>query len=329
MSDELMVVNTKIKEYVNQGYNVPGVAVITELADFMRPSIRIVKIDTTEEANEVYPVSGFKKDEDRKAYAARGGKFGLARPAIQKFARAGRIELKIPNGGTRVVRGNGIESYIAKVVGERYELDGSPTRKEDEKTYDLIAREQELRFKYENNTPNIPRWFKGIKKDWIEYLVQKAITEKRKFAMEMAITGAQGRVVQKLLCLNPAYTLNELGKPFVIVSVTPSVDFKDPVIKQMVTAHLVGIENVLYQTAAGIGYPSPQYVPALPASEIAAEVRPETPTPVSHVSVEDFEAYPRDFQEMILQKALGGSDFSRLTDGEIVASYRGFLTKTA
>ena len=59
--------------------------------------------------------------------------------------------------------------------------------------------------------------------------------EKRKFAMEMAITGAQARVVTKLLGLKPAYTIEELRKPFVIVSMHLVVNMKDADIKRMVT----------------------------------------------------------------------------------------------
>ena len=286
-NDKMLVeINSSLQDYLRKGYHVPGSTMITEKADFMRPSIRIVQIDPKKESNEVYPVSG--------------GKFGLGRPAIQKFVNAGRIELKLPPNATTVERGRGVARYTAKVIGERFELDGSPKRIEDAKTLDLVIREEEIRMKYEAKADTEhPNWPPEKKKEYVERCAKKVIIEKHKFAEESAITGAQARVVQKLLGLKPVYTLEELKKPFIIVSVTPVVDMNDPDIKRMVTAHMLGIKETLYPHASGPSSHVPRAIEAIDvdvdADDIPADIYEE------ENSRDGFEDYPRPVKESIIR----------------------------
>ena len=317
MSTDITKFNDELKRYVQQGYHLPGVTVITEIADFMRPSLWTVQIDSDITHGEVYPVGG--------------GKLGLGRGAISKFTNAGRIKLTIPPGGTRVIKGNGTESYVAKIKGSRYEIDGFPKEIEEEKVYDLIAREAELRLKYEKKAQENKNWTDAQKKAYVDKALYEVMVEKRKFAMESAITGAQARVVEKLLGIKPAYTREELKKPFVIVSVVPVVDLKDPSIKKMVTAQMLGITDTLFQTAAGLDY-SHQYVQALPpAQEVVPEITVSTAASLpGRMSVEDFEAYPRNLQEGILRQMFGDANppaFTGMSDEKLVDMYRNMTGK--
>jgi hypothetical protein len=291
---------------LQKGFNVPGCTIFAKIVDFMQPSIRVVTIDTNLKQSEIYPING--------------GKYGFGRPAIQKFVDAGRIELKLPPDAIRVERGKGIARYTAKVIGERYELDGSPKRLEDAKPYDLIIREEEMMMKYEEKVEKEhPKWSEKQKMDWVTKCVKKIMIEKHKFAAESAITGAQARVVQKLLGLKPAYTLEELKKPFVVVAVTPVVDMKDPDIKKMVTAHMLGIRETLYPHAMGM----PSYHPCVTETIGVSDIGPESDQVDRTVAIsgesatsniipfrtaaEDFDDYPRNVKENILRKLITDS----------------------
>lgn len=317
----LTEINESLKEYLQKGFNVPGSTIFTKTVDFMQPSIRVVTIDTNLKQNEIYPING--------------GKYGFGRPAIQKFVDAGRIELKLPPDAIRVEKGKGVARYTAKVIGERYELDGSPKRLEDAKPYDLIIREEEMMMKYEEKVEKEhPNWSEKQKKDWVTKCVKKIMIEKHKFAAESAITGAQARVVQKLLGLKPAYALEELKKPFVIVAVTPVVDMKDPDIKKMVTAHMLGIRETLYPHASGM----PSFQPHINEIIDVSDVEPESDqvdktdsicggsavsgiAPLSTAG-EDFDDYPRNVKENILRKLITDSsaadDLVNMKDEELV-----------
>lgn len=294
-------INVKLSEYLKQGYHVPGVTVITERPDFMRPSLRIVEIDT---------VIAQGKTSNDEIYSVGGGKYAFGRIAIQKFADAGRIELSVLS--TPVVKGKDVARYSASVSGERYELDGAPKRLTDEKTYDLCIREEEMKFK---NTEKVekdhPNWSAEQKSAFVEHGVRKVMIERQKFATEMAITGAQARVVTKMLGLKPAYTLGELKKPFVIVAMTPIVDMRDPDIKQMVTAHMLGIKELLYSAPRSTQYTSlpVETVELINVTENSsiAESKTESPTvvPASVVpSLSEFDDCPRGTKVRILQRIL-------------------------
>ncbi|MBM4147240.1 MAG: hypothetical protein FJ240_13380 [Nitrospira sp.] len=302
----LTEINESLREYLQKGFNVPGSIIFTKLVDFMQPSIRVVTIDTNLKQSEIYPING--------------GKYGFGRPAIQKFVDAGRIELKLPPDAIRVERGKGVARYTAKVIGERYELDGSPKRLEDAKPYDLIIREEEMMMKYEEKfEKEHPNWSEKQKTDWVTKCVKKIMIEKHKFAAESAITGAQARVVQKLLGLKPAYTLEELKKPFVIVAVTPVVDMKDPDIKKMVTAHMLGIRETLYPHAVSM----PSYQPCITETIDLSDIGPESDQVDATVAIsgesaasnivpfqtgaEDIDDYPRSVKENILRKLITDS----------------------
>lgn len=321
---EIDDLNEKLKDYQSKGYNIPGTTVIMETADFMRPVIRIVQV------NAIIPEGKTSNDD---IYSVGGGKFAFGRSAIQNFADAGRIDLRVPLGATRVEKGPNIDRYIAAVVGERYESDGSLKRLEDQKSLDLVIRSEELRIKCRDKVDkDHPRWSPSEKQEYVERYMEKVRIEKHKFAMECAITGAQARVVTKLLGLKPAYTLAELRKPFVIVSMQIVVNMQDVDIKRMVTAHMLGIKEAIYPQSAQSGYVSH---PAAGVGEVASgrETALESlsigaPVVAVHKAaniVDGFDDYPRAMKEAILKRLLGTSSLTgrlgEMEDPELAKLY--------
>ncbi|MBA4372267.1 MAG: hypothetical protein C0402_05345 [Thermodesulfovibrio sp.] len=317
-------INTALREYAQQGFNVPGVTIITEAPDFMKPSIRIVQIDT------IIPHGKTSNDH---IYSVGGGKFAFGRLAIQEFAAAGRINLRIVS--TSAVRIHGAQSYTAKVMGERYEVDGAPKNIEDEKTYNLTIRAEEMVMKYEERAQkDHPEWSAEQKREFVAKQVKKVMIEKHKFAGEMAITGAQARVVTKMLGLKPAYALQELKKPFIIVAMTPVVDMHDPDIKRMVTSAMLGIRDVLYPTPAPVPViqaPAPLEELALTGhSALEFDAMPVEAEPVGvdlhGPTIAEFEDCPRVVRLNILKRMVpGDEDMGKLVvmeDGDLVTLYR-------
>lgn len=293
MDDVMAKINTALSEAVKKGFHVPGVTVITEYPEFMKPSLRIVTIDT------IIP-DGEKSNDD--IYPVGGGKYAFGRAAIAKFRDAGSIELKILRTFAEGMR------FTAHVSGQRFDLDGSPKRTEDVKVYDLVAREEELRLKYTESAEKYKsRDTDEQKMAYVNKCVREAMRVKHKYATEMAITGAQARVVTKLLGLKPAYTLAELKQPFFIVAMTPVVDMRDPAIKGMVTAHMLGIRDTLYPVRTEQLYRATDTaidVPAVPAathtSDHEAVVEASGQQPL--LSVEDFDDCPRSTKVSILRR---------------------------
>ncbi|MGD1075674.1 MAG: hypothetical protein ABR903_06300 [Thermodesulfovibrionales bacterium] len=318
----LVEINKTLKGYLQQGYNIPGVTTITERPDFMQPGVRIVQIETAME-----------KGSDNDIYHISGGRYGFGKPAIVKFINAGRVDIKILD--LKIEKGNGIARYTAKVSGERFELDGSPKRVEDVKSYDLIVREEAIRLTYDENAAKEHLgWTEEQRTTYVDKCVKKVMIEKRKFAAECAVTGAQARVVQKLLGLKSAYPLDVLKKPFVIIAMTPVVDMKDRDIKMMVTANMLGIRDVLYPHATA---ERPLYLPheelTLP-DDILEDLRIDegsvtaAPIPDMKEAVQcsgDFEDYPRGVKENILKGLVSDADTSAklsvMEDEELVDLY--------
>ncbi len=315
--DSPQKINGLLEQYLKMGYHVPGATVYAEIAPFMKPAVRTVSINPDIRAGEVFAVSG--------------GKLAFCRPAIQKFIDAGRIELSIPQDPV-VDKGKDVHRIRVSVVGERYDLDGAPKRLEDVKVIDLVAREEEARNQYEAKTkkdPELKNKSEQEKREYIEGAVRKLMIEKQKFAVEAAITGAQARVVQKLLGIKPAYSAAELKHPFVILSVIPLVDMEDPDIKRMVTARMLGIRDVMYPGTQRPHLPAPVHATAEPHVELSCEPAPRP------LGCDDggFNDLPRSQRITILRQIIADAEMSvrlpGLPDTELSRLFAEFRTAQA
>ena len=314
MSEVITAINKELDQYKTKGYNVVGVTTIYEKPEFMTPVVKVFQISPDTSAGEVYPLPG--------------GKYGLSSLAYNKFRLAGRIEFEEVQGGAIIVREgpDGVE-VTARAIGKRPELEGSYKREYDEKTINFRAREERVRVTYTAKAKKEhPDWKDDRVKQYVEHMVQDYMRGLKTFANEIALSGAQARVITKLLGLKKHYTREELSRPFVVVSVIPEIDMKDPEIKRMVTAHLMGISSDLYPTATGVA--QMPAVTSFAAYERPSAIESDTCRPLS-TAIDEFECLPKVLQEKevrtlisqgrlhISQDAVGG-----MSARELVAAYR-------
>jgi hypothetical protein len=310
VSDVIATINKELEQYRTKGYNVVGVTTIYEKPEFMTPVVKVVQISPDTNAGEVYPLQG--------------GKYGLSSLAYNKFRLAGRIEFEEVQGGAIIVR-KGPDGYevTARAIGKRPDLEGTYKREYDEKTINFTAREERVRATYTAKAKKEHTgWNDDRVRQYVEHMVQDYMRGLKTFANEIALSGAQARVITKLLGLKKHYTKEELSRPFVIVSVIPEIDMKDPEIKRMVTGHLMGIKPELFPTATGVAQ-IPQYVSYERPLLIATDTHP----PAS--SLEDFESLPRVLQEKEVRSLIGDGRLhispeavGSMSTRELVSAYR-------
>lgn len=250
-NDIIVVVNEELASLKEKGFNIPGASVITAKPPLFKPVLRIVEINVKEGSQDIYPVTG--------------GKHALAFTAIKRFIDAGRIEFDSP----QVKIDKDLEVVEAFVRGSRFDIEGTVRFQCDGKSIDLNAREVEITETYRKKAEYMSkkeRWTAERTENYIALNVRGYMIQLKKFAVERAISGAQARVVSKLLGMKQAYTLEELQRPFVIISVVPDIDMEDTRIKEIVSLNALGLRDALYPTGAGF--------PALPLVQASPKAIP-------------------------------------------------------
>jgi hypothetical protein len=292
-NDIISTVNSELRSLKDRGYNIPGTTVITTKPPFFKPVIRIVEIDTAMDSrgkiigSDIYPVTG--------------GKYAFTFTAIKRFIDAGRIEF----GKPEIDINSEFETVTAYVRGSRFDIEGTVRVQSDGKTINIPAREFEITETYSKKGEELARnekWTEERLRRYIDMNVKSYMIQLRKFAVERAISGAQARVVAKLLGMKQSYPLGDLKKPFVVLSVIPDIDMEDQRIKEVVTLNAIGLRDIYYPAGGSL----PQ-VPQAHVSEQkgirACETRVmngnrETRLP----QVEDFLEFPVERQKEILRK---------------------------
>ena len=289
--------NVKLKQYSELGYNIPG-ATSVELKPYMlRPYIELISVDTNVEGGDIRPING--------------GKYELTAQALKRFRIAGNITFSEPK--TTEIRKNFIE---VEVTGKRFKLNGMADFHPDKKSlglddYEAYQRKEAIKRVSVDDSPhkNKPA---DEKNAIVEGMVGEAVASRKAFLRECAVTGAQNRVILKLLGLKAAYSMEELKKPFVIVSIVPDTNNEDldPEVKRALTIRALELTEMMFPTARGIS--SEPTKPESPVVEKEAgsvlavgcdnSVRPD----------DEFSEYPRDVQEQILSRALKQKNLSHL-----------------
>jgi hypothetical protein len=146
------------------------------------------------------------------------------------------------------------------------------------------------------------KWTEERLRRYIDMNVKSYMIQLKKFAVERAISGAQARVVTKLLGMKQAYLLGEVKKPFIVLSVIPDIDMEDQRIKEVVTLSAIGLRDIYYP--AGSTLP---HVPHAHMSEqrnvrsvSSGASRKSIEAGLPHV--EDFLEFPVERQRKILRK---------------------------
>lgn len=292
-NDIISTINAELSGFKVKGYNIPGTTVITTKPPFFKPVIRIVEIDTAMDSkgritgSDIYPVSG--------------GKFAFTFTAIKRFIDAGRIEFDKPD----IDINSEFETVTAYVRGSRFDIEGTVRVQSDGKTINIPAREFEITETYGKKGDELAKkekWTEERLRRYIDMNVKSYMIQLRKFAVERAISGAQARVVTKLLGMKQAYPFGELKKPFVVLSVIPDIDMEDQRIKEVVTLNAIGLRDIYYP--AGSGLPHVPHVHAVGQRSVksvssgASRKGVEARLPY----VEDFLEFPVERQREILRK---------------------------
>ena len=284
-------VNRRLAEYRKKGYNIPGISTLVAKPPHLAPVIKIVHIDTSYQSKDIYPVGG--------------GKYAFSRDGIQKFRIAGGIEFVGYPGGDYVPIKNGI---LVRTMGRRFDPDGNTKIEVDGKMIDLEAREEDKRLTSRKKIDQEHKdWSEEKKRRRVEESTKDYILKQNKFKYEIALTGAQSRVVSKLLGLKSTYTLEELKRPFVIIAMVPDWDRNDPEIKRMVTARMLGFSDQLYpNTGLPNNDPAPECAapPVFYPEECGGRDTAQS-SGSNGENEEDFIDYSRAFQERIIRKMMG------------------------
>ena len=292
-NDIIKTINTELSGFKDKGYNIPGTTVITTKPPYFKPVIRIVEIDTAMDpkgriiGSDIYPVTG--------------GKYAFTFTAIKRFIDAGRIEFEKPD----IDINPELETVTAYVRGSRFDIEGTVRVQSDGKTINITARENEITETYSKKGDELAKkekWNDERLMRYIDMNVKSYMIQLKKFAVERAISGAQARVVMKLLGMKQAYPLGDLKKPFVVLSVIPDIDMEDQRIKEVVTLNAIGLRDIYYP--AGNGLPHVPYTHVTERKSVravssgASRKGLETRLP----QVEDFLEFPVDRQREILRK---------------------------
>jgi hypothetical protein len=291
----LAEMNGKLAEFKQKGYNIPGATTVEVKPLRLRPVIEQVIVDINEAAGDIRHLSG--------------NKFELTAQALKRFRIAGNITFSEPK--TTELRPKLIE---IEVTGRRFRLNGTPDFLPDRKCIDLEAYEENQRKAavkkvdddklYKNKSPEEKRLI-------AERKVKEALASRKAYLRECAITGAQRRVVIKLLGIKTAYTKEELQKPFIIVSMIPDTGGNpDPEFLRMIGFQALDITEMMFKTARGISEEKPRMDIAPLAAMEPANVVVEDPDMGASAGPEPFdvETYrdsPREVQEQILGRMFG------------------------
>ena len=288
----LAEMNKKLDDFKKKGYNIPGATTVEVKPLRLRPVIEQVVVDINDGAGDIRHLSG--------------NKYELTAQALKRFRIAGNITFSEPK--TTEIRPKLIE---IEVTGRRFRLNGTPDFLPDRKCIDLEAYEENQRKanlkkvdeEHRNKSPEEKRLI-------VERKVKEAVSSRRAYLRECAITGAQRRVVIKLLGIKTAYTKAELQKPFIIVSMIPDTGGNcDPEFLRMIGFQALDITEMMFKTARGISEEKPRMdvVPlreAEPANVV--EERDIVEPPASDpFDVETYRDSPREVQEQILARMFG------------------------
>ena len=213
-------------------------ATLQEISPFHKPVLEIVNINPDPKGGDIYEV------------VQGGGQFSLSAAALSKIAFAAGLIWNAKNSGRTD------DGKNPRQVGYRME---AVVRKEDgtymplnaEYMIDLDVVEEEIRGSYEGKAKKAMqdpknKWSEKERTEYIERGVKRDMLQKRKFRVQLAQTGAMGRVVKKILGLKSTYTMDELKRPFVVPKIVFSPDTSDPKVREMLLRQGLDTTNLLF-----------------------------------------------------------------------------------
>ena len=225
---------------------------------FYKCSVIEISVDISDNSGDIFPVGKAKTGEDQYGRGIFKDVYSLAKPFLMKLATAAGIQFH-PDY-TKVTRENA-NTFIGRAYGAVRLPDGTFKTHAETKRFCLDDEEAKMRLEYmdksimgiydstaarkaanmfdgewkedtkkldRNNRPT--RYYAIADSDrekYIERSMLVAMTQLRKTISEKAQTGAILRVVRALLGVKGTYTIEELKKPFAVLSVNFQPDYSD------------------------------------------------------------------------------------------------------
>jgi len=230
------VVNQKaleeIEEYKQQGCHmlIPTMGSLMALAEGYVMTVSPVQISPDPNDGDVYPHESSEWNNEKGAWKTNIGseRVRFHAQGLQAIAEAADVRWSLPEYTIDPVH----PRVLCNVTGAVMKPNGQWRTMPDcfGSDLDIIKEELIARYTYE-----------GIFNTKKQYLVDRELLQKKKHQKTSALTGAQNRVIIKLLRLRRTYTIKELERPFVFVQISFRPDLKDPKVRMMVTqSHIFG-----------------------------------------------------------------------------------------
>ena len=247
-------------------------ATIQKLSPFFKTTFEVIQI----KEEETYEVPGGK------------GKRAIHKVGLDRFSNARGINW--PADKNRLIADEGFPEKIVRfqATGEARRDDGTWLERSATYVLDLNEIKKEICTRH---TERAESALKGSEKDlpvgltkatkdaWIERQTERDMTQKRKYRVQLAESGATNRVINKFLTLKGTYTKDELKKQFVIPRNIFIPDIQDASTRNQIVTEASRASSQLYG-----GAPSARIQPVIDGQVVNghipdAEVEPTPESP--------------------------------------------------
>lgn len=223
------------------------------LARFQKPVVETLQLSASPDDGDVYPASTVhQKSDDDEGQAKKGSKLRLTGRALEKLGSLANITWNLAMCG-RTDNGKDPNYISWQAVGGITKPDGTRYWLKGEYDLDLLVLKEEIenqaKKRYASALKSNQQWAAWIKKmtlqEFIQYILDRDFSQKRKHARKLCETGAKNRVIRALLGLKNEYTAEEVAKPFVVARIVFQPDYEDPGTKQaLLSMHLQSMMGV-------------------------------------------------------------------------------------
>ena len=233
-----------------------------EVSPFYRFTVSEINADTSANSGDIFYLGQIKTGTDSRGNDKFESTYALAKPFLMRLATAAGIQFHPEYTGVRKEDAN---TFVGRAYGAIRLPDGTYKTHMETKSICLNDEEERLRLDYmDKSIMGISKWkaakeaekmFAGYwktdpnntdndgrpiemyviadkdRQKYIERSVLVSMTQLRKTVAEKAQTGAILRVIRALLGIKGAYRMEELKKPFAVISVNFQPDYNDKMVK--------------------------------------------------------------------------------------------------
>ena len=254
-------VETLTKQYAKCNLLLPSSNSV-EVSPFYRFTVSEINADTSANSGDIFYLGQIKTGTDSRGNDKFESTYALAKPFLMRLATAAGIQFHPEYTGVRKEDAN---TFVGRAYGAIRLPDGTYKTHMETKSICLNDEEERLRLDYmDKSIMGISKWkaakeaekmFAGYwktdpnntdkdgrpikmyviadkdRQKYIERSVLVSMTQLRKTVAEKAQTGAILRVIRALLGIKGAYRIEELKKPFAVISVNFQPDYNDKMVK--------------------------------------------------------------------------------------------------